>query len=157
MRRRHGLAFEGQAPAESEEERQIKRSVELLRIKELVLPERSSSDVSTNRPPIPSAIITRPSTDAPPPRTPPSQSSQPLDPSPARSRKAQSTYNPTLTTAGLWDSSLPPKPRPTSMSFFEKRQERKRERDSVSIKKGLGEWARLKIKVKGLFGRGGKV
>ncbi|KAH7092984.1 hypothetical protein FB567DRAFT_434479 [Paraphoma chrysanthemicola] len=38
MRRRYGLAFEDQALTETDEERQTKRSVELLRIKELALP-----------------------------------------------------------------------------------------------------------------------
>lgn len=45
MRRRYGLAFEDQALPESEEERQYKRSSELLRIKELALPDRSSSEI----------------------------------------------------------------------------------------------------------------
>ncbi|KAF1828010.1 hypothetical protein BDW02DRAFT_635431 [Decorospora gaudefroyi] len=45
---RYGLAFADQTPLESEEERQAKRSVELMRIKELTLSvsERSSSEDS---------------------------------------------------------------------------------------------------------------
>jgi hypothetical protein len=143
MRRRHGLAFEGEPLPESEEERQIKRSVELLRIKELALPERSSSDLSgTESNPrlrvvtIPSPIITRPSNDVPMSPTPllsPPLLSPPL-PDPERSRKTQSAYNP-ITTAGLWDSGVTERPglksRPTSMFVInekKKKQERKRER-----------------------------
>ena len=143
MRRRYGLAFEGQAVPESEEERQVKRSVELLRIRELALPERSSSEVSGPErntrptvPTIPTRIVTRPSNDVPISDTPllsPPLLSPPL-PDPERSRKTQSAYNP-ITTAGLWDSGVTERPglksRPTSMFVInekKKKQERKRER-----------------------------
>lgn len=183
MRRRHGLAFEGQPLAESEEERQIKRSVELLRIKELVLPDRPSSDMSTRQTvmTIPSPIITRPSNDSPAPPAPllsPPLLSPPL-PDPERSRKTQSTYEP-VTTTGLWDSGVTERPglrsRPTSMFVAnekKKRQDRKRERsktkedrklekergrdDSVSLKKsGDSDWRKFKNSLKDIFRRSEK-
>ncbi|OAK96255.1 hypothetical protein IQ06DRAFT_256968, partial [Phaeosphaeriaceae sp. SRC1lsM3a] len=144
MRRRYGLAFEDQALLESEEERQAKRSVELMRIKELALPnsERSSSDVPSNKPTTRPAVVT------------------------------QSAYNP-ITTAGLWDSGVSEhsglKSRPTSMSVImdkQKKQDRKRERSKtkdekraknedkdVSSLKKPSEWRKFKTNLKHLFRR----
>lgn len=143
MRRRYGLAFEDQALPETDEERQTKRSVELLRIKELALPttlERIASESpkrnSTERPTIaiiPSPIIVPPPSDATTPILSPPLLSPPL-PDPERARKTQSAYNP-ITTAGLWDSGVTERPglksRPTSMFVLnekKKKQDRKRER-----------------------------
>ncbi|KAF2036711.1 hypothetical protein EK21DRAFT_51348 [Setomelanomma holmii] len=147
MRRRYGLAFEDQALPESEEERQTKRSVELLRIKELALPttlERTSSET--------------PAVD------------------PKYNAATQSAFNP-ITTAGLWDSGVTERPglkaRPTSMFVLnekKKKQERKRERskskenkkyererlkedkDCISLKKH-GDWHKFKTSLRGLFRR----
>ena len=143
MRRRYGLAFEDQALPESEEERQTKRSVELLRIKELALPttiERTSSESPTRDTTrrstgatVPSPIAIPPASNITPPILSPSLLSPPL-PDPDRARKTQSAYNP-ITTAGLWDSGVTERPgfksRPTSMFVLnekKKKQDRKRER-----------------------------
>jgi hypothetical protein len=143
MRRRYGLAFEDQALPESEEERQTKRSVELLRIKELALPttiERTSSESPTRDTArrstgatVPSPIAIPPASNMTPPILSPSLLSPPL-PDPDRARKTQSAYNP-ITTAGLWDSGVTERPglksRPTSMFVLnekKKKQDRKRER-----------------------------
>ncbi|KAH7396570.1 hypothetical protein DE146DRAFT_614141 [Phaeosphaeria sp. MPI-PUGE-AT-0046c] len=147
MRRRFGLAFEDQALLESEEERQAKRSVELMRIKELALP--------TSEPPLLSpSLLSPPAAD------------------PERSRKTQSAYNP-VTTAGLWDSGVSERPglksRPTSMSVImdkQKKQDRKRERSKtkeerraknddkdVSSLKKTSEWRKFKTSLKHLFRR----
>lgn len=179
MRRRYGLAFEDQAPLESEEERQAKRSVELMRIKELALPtsERSSSDVPsvepTTRPAavvIPSPIVVPSTATSPAPLLSPPLLSPPVA-DPERSRKTQSAYNP-VTTAGLWDSGISEHPglksRPTSMSVImekQKKQDRKRERsktkeerrakneDVSSLKKKTSEWRKFKSSLKHLFRR----
>jgi hypothetical protein len=159
MRRRHGLAFANQPLEESEEERQVKRSVELLRIKELTLPttiERSSSDLLVTEIVAPT-VVQEPMLSPPLPDT-------------ERARKTQSAYTPIATT-GLWDSGVTGvKSRPTSMSVLNRKkakEERKRERkerkddekekryedkDSVEAKK-QGEWSRLKLSLKGLFRR----
>jgi hypothetical protein len=178
MRQRYGIAFECQALVESEEERQVKRSVELLRIKELALPisERSSSEMSSPDPTagptvvmIPSPIVVLPASESTPAPLLSAPLLSPPLPDPERSRKTQSAYNP-ITTAGLWDSGVTERPgiksRPTSMSVIlekQKKQNRKRERsktkedrktekDNVSIKKH-GDWRKFKTSVKGLFKR----
>jgi hypothetical protein len=149
MRRRYGLAFEGEALPETEEERQVKRSVELLRIKELAIPsivERFSSEISATSSPtrttvvaIPSPIVIAPSAASPTPTlllSPPLLSPPTTDSE--RSRKTQSAYNP-ITTTGLWDSGVTEpsrlKSRPTSMSVImekQKKQDRKRENSKKS-------------------------
>ncbi|KAF2659969.1 hypothetical protein K491DRAFT_124116 [Lophiostoma macrostomum CBS 122681] len=105
-RKRFGLALEDQPVEESEEERQSKRSIELLRIKELALPDTPNTPAAT---PTPIQII-EPSTELSLP--------SPASPSKARTTKSQSAYNP-VTTAGLWDSGVVEgnglKSRPTSM------------------------------------------
>ncbi|KAF2849846.1 hypothetical protein T440DRAFT_479656 [Plenodomus tracheiphilus IPT5] len=143
MRKRYGLAFEDQALPESEEERQGKRSMELLRIRELALPtpiERPSMEASPvvetktrfTLTAIPSPIVIPPTSDGPtspgPGITTPLGSPALLSPglqSPERARKSQSAYNP-VTTAGLWDSGVPDGPRlrsrPTSMVVSNERR-----------------------------------
>lgn len=149
MRKRYGLAFEDQALPETEEERQSKRSGELLRIKELTFPsaiglpsidtpvtEDRSRPFQTT---IPSPLVIPPSDGVRPPALQsapllsPPLLSPPL-PDPERARKTQSAYNP-VTTAGLWDSGITEGPglkaRPTSMFVMnerKKKEEKKRER-----------------------------
>jgi hypothetical protein len=169
MRRRYGLAFANQPLEESEEERQVKRSVELLRIRELALPttlERSSSDLLVTEIAVPVIIPPSP-TD---PTSPAALLSPPL-PDPERKRKTQSAYTP-IATAGLWDSGVTGvKSRPTSMSVLNKKMakiERKRERsktkeekrerkfdekESEDEKKGT-EWWRFKGGLRRMLGRG---
>lgn len=179
MRRRYGLAFEDQALLESEEERQAKRSVELMRIKELALPvsERSSSEIPSTEPTprpavvvIPSPIVVPTTTTSPAPFISPPLLSPPVA-DPERSRKTQSAYNP-VTTAGLWDSGVSEHPglksRPTSMSVImdkQKKQDRKRERsktkgekrakhdDVASLRKTSSEWRKFKTSLRQLFRR----
>ncbi|KAJ4371492.1 hypothetical protein N0V83_004710 [Neocucurbitaria cava] len=201
MRRRYGLAFADEAPQESEEEKQNKRSIELLRIKELALPsplnqssiETSPVAESNSKPAatIPSPIRFSPSSDdakVPTPLLSPPLLSPPL-PDPERTRKTQSAYNP-VTTAGMWDSGVTEsgpglKKRPTSMfvmSERKKKQEKKKsggrskskenrreegggggkkvsvqDKDYLGLKR-KGDWYRYKLKVslKGLFGRKGE-
>jgi len=147
MRKRYGLALEDQTLPESEEERQGKRSVELLRIRELALPtpiERPSMETASvemkpqevlSTAPLPSGIA--PDTNGP--ASPASPMSPSLlapallssdRPDPERARKSQSAYNP-IQTAGLWDSGVVSegarvRSRPTSMLVS---HERKRKQD----------------------------
>jgi hypothetical protein len=161
MRKRYGLAFEGEALPETEEERQVKRSVELLRIKELAIPsivERFSSEISATSSPtlitaiaIPPPVVIAPSEASP---TPTPLLSPPLlslpTPDPERSRKTQSAYNP-ITTTGLWDSGVTEpsrlKSRPTSMSVImekQKKQDRKREKSKKSKQEKKAEREKVK-------------
>jgi hypothetical protein len=174
MRRKYGLAFEDQTLVESAEERQLKRSVELLRIKELALPspvERPSAD--TARPPpaaLPSPIGIPPSLEVP--ASPALLLASPLFspplPDSERSRKTQSAYAP-ITTTGLWDSGVTDGPglqkRPTSMFVMnekKRKQEKKSERgnrkdsktkgsedsgDSLGLRR-KGDWYVYKIKLR---------
>jgi hypothetical protein len=181
MRKRYGFAFENQALPESEEERQVKRSVEILRIKELALPtpERSSSEAPSAEPASRPTVVAIPPPIIIPPASPtsptPLLSAPLLSPPPQdseRSRKTQSAYNP-ITTAGLWDSGVSErvglKSRPTSLTVIldkQKKQDRKRERsktkedrkmdkdsvDGVGVKKQR-DWARFKKGVRELFRR----
>lgn len=123
-RKRFGLGLEDSL-VETEEERQSKRSLELLRIKELALPENPSS------PPrglTPLKII-----------EPPSEFRSPSPATPnARFRKVQSAYNP-VKTAGLWDSGVADGPglkvRPTSLVVVnEKKQKAKRKQERSKTK-----------------------
>jgi hypothetical protein len=171
MRKRYGFAFQNQALPESEEERQVKRSGEILRIKELALPisERSSSEEPAAEPtPLPTIVATPPPITIPPtsPTSPTPLLSPPLlspDPKdPERSRKTQSAYNP-ITTAGLWDSGVSErvglKSRPTSLSVIldkQKKQDRKRERSKTKEDRKVdkeGDWHRFKRGVRDLFRR----
>jgi hypothetical protein len=106
--------FEDQTLAETEEERQSKRSMELLRIKtELTTP------ITPALPSAPAQILIPP----------PAESACLSPPSPDhRSRKTQSAYNP-VTTAGLWDSGVVVdgpglKSRPTSLVIGKEKQEK---------------------------------
>ncbi|XP_014560908.1 hypothetical protein COCVIDRAFT_12407 [Bipolaris victoriae FI3] len=149
-RKRYGLAFEDETLVESTEERQMKRSIELLRIRELQLPspiERPS--VETSRPDanqLPSPIVIPPSPVEPASPAPLLDSpllSPPL-PDTKRPRKTQSTYAP-ITTTGMWDSGVVDGPglkkRPTSMFVMnekkrkqEKKGERSKSKDSKTRK-----------------------
>jgi hypothetical protein len=167
MRRRYGLAFEGEALPETEEERQVKRSIELLRIKELALPptmERLSSETTVTVVPPPIVVPTSSETLPAPLLSSPVLSSP--NPEAERSRKTQSAYEP-VKTAGLWDSGVTERPglksRPTSMSVIldkKKKQDRKQSKDKLkadasdygSIKKRHS-FARFKSSLKGLFRR----
>jgi hypothetical protein len=103
MRKRYGLTFEDQTLAETAEERTMKRSVELLRIKELQLPspiERPSAESTRPLPPaIPSPIVIPASPEGPTSPTPllASPLLSPAMPQTERSRKTQSAYAPITT------------------------------------------------------------
>lgn len=139
MRRRYGLAFEGETLCETEEERQIKRSVELLRIRELALPPTTE----------------RPSVESPTERSRKTQSAfEPV--------KTVGLWDSGVTEERPGRL----KSRPTSLSVMldkQKRQDRKRERskdkalrvdssDYGSLKK-RHDWARFKSSFRGLFKR----
>lgn len=149
MRKRYGVAFEDQALAETEEERQTKRSEEISRIRELALPitiERPSTDRPSQDgrgASIPSPVVVSPSMKSPasqvqllpaPPLSPSTLS--PIVPDPDRARKTQSAYNP-VTTTGMWDSGVTEGPgltkRPTSM-FVMNEKKRKQEKKSKRSK-----------------------
>lgn len=125
-KQRFPLAFEDQTLAETEEERQSKRSMELLRIK-----------TDLRETPVPSvptpAVSLTPGVLSPTLQPSPEIVTSPPSPEPnARTRKTQSAYNP-LTTAGLWDSGVEKqgvKRRPTSMVVLGSR----RGRDKVKSK-----------------------
>ncbi|KAL7774996.1 hypothetical protein CFE70_005911 [Pyrenophora teres f. teres 0-1] len=137
LRKKHGVAFEDQTLVEAVEERRIKPSVELLRIKELTLAapiERPSVESAT----LPLAVIPShtvviaPSSEESGPPTP--LLSSPF-PSPSvidteRSRNTKSTFAP-VTTTGLWDSGVTEsrglKKRATSMFVLNKKK-RKQEK-----------------------------
>lgn len=130
VRRRFGVAFEDQALPETEEERQIRRSTELLRIKEFSLPDTPPATTTPTPTSVPAEVLAEES--APETRT----SSPDL-----RSRKTQSAYEP-VTTAGLWDSGVidgsGPKSRPTSMFVANRKkekEEKKKERSKSKEKK----------------------
>ncbi|KAF2178312.1 hypothetical protein K469DRAFT_335494 [Zopfia rhizophila CBS 207.26] len=135
-KKRFGLAFEDQAVPEAEEERQSKRSVELLRIKELAQPSPDA--------PVPPVKILEPQSDmfrSPYPTT-----------QDARNLKAQSAYNP-ITTAGLWDSGVAEGPglksRPTSLVVVNEKKEkakRKKERSKSKEKEKDGRRASERFK-----------
>ncbi|KAH9864017.1 hypothetical protein J1614_009950 [Plenodomus biglobosus] len=148
MRKRYGLAFEDQALPESEEERQSKRSTELLRIRELALstpierPSMETNPIETKPQltltTITSPIVIPPTSDGPtspiiPPPLPSPALLSPSLPNLERTRKTQSAYNP-VKTAGLWDSGVTDGPglrsRPTSMfvSIERKRKQDKNKR-----------------------------
>lgn len=120
-KKRFGLALEDQALPETEEERQNKRSTEILRLKESLPSPASIASASQN--------LTLPQSPHPQgaDRS-PSPSS--LDP---RAKKTRSAYNP-VTTAGLWDSGVVDgrglKTRPTSLVVVnEKKKKAKRKED----------------------------
>ncbi|KAF2707017.1 hypothetical protein K504DRAFT_535583 [Pleomassaria siparia CBS 279.74] len=159
-RKRFGLALEDQALPETEEERQIKRSVELLRIKELVLPSSPSEPKAPNAQPI--EILETHAEDL--------RSSSPLSVY-TRAAKTQSAFEP-VTTAGLWDSGVTDRPglktRPTSLVILNgKKEKAKRKQEKFKSKEknrnlelerhGPCRSGRLKECLRGLFCRGEKI
>ncbi|KAF2271579.1 uncharacterized protein EI97DRAFT_437685 [Westerdykella ornata] len=149
-RKRYGLAFEDQSLPETEEERQSKRSIELLRMKEL----------ARTTPPVPAPPF--PSSDNG--LAPPTHSLQPLngdepsrDPSPVpraeKTRKTQSAYNP-ITTKGLWDSEVVDGPggkkrRPTSLVVLKSKKEKEQKKNKKQEKGKRREKEREKENDKG--------
>ncbi|PSN61054.1 hypothetical protein BS50DRAFT_444500, partial [Corynespora cassiicola Philippines] len=126
-RKRFGLALQDQTLPETEEERQGKRSVELLHVKELSFPSPTESAASPK--PAPIQIVQPPT---PTENLPPSPS--PASPTP-RAIKAQSAYNP-ITTTGLWDSGVVDGPgikkRPTSMVIVNQKMEKAKRKEQRS-------------------------
>jgi hypothetical protein len=129
LRKRFVPGLENQVLPETEEERQIKRSVEILRVKELVLP---NSPINHSRPNLAPIIIEPPSPDL---RSPSPTS---IDP---RTLKTQSAYNP-VTTAGLWDSGVVDRPglktRPTSLVILNEKKEKAKRKQEKSKSKVQG-------------------
>jgi hypothetical protein len=125
LRKRFVPGLENQALPETEEERQIKRSVEILRVKELVLP---TSPPNSSRPNLAPITIEPPSPDL-------RSLSPSIDP---RTLKTQSAYNP-VTTAGLWDSGVVDRPglktRPTSLVVVNGKKEKEKRRQEKSKSK----------------------
>ncbi|KAF3034609.1 hypothetical protein E8E12_005294 [Didymella heteroderae] len=145
LKKRYGIPSQVETLSETEEDKENKRSEEILRFKQLALPTVSPVEIPTveapHRPPvlvIPTPTVIRPSTDGP--------SSPMLLPSPRlpesdRTRKTQSAFNP-ITTAGMWDSGVTDGPglkrRPTSMFVMNERkrkEEKKRGRCEGRTKK----------------------
>jgi hypothetical protein len=148
LKKRYGIPFQVETLSETDEDKENKRSEEILRLKQLALPtpiEVSPAETpaveAPPRPPvlvIPTPTVIRPSTDGP--------SSPMLLPSPRfpeldRTRKTQSAFNP-ITTAGMWDSGVQEGPglkrRPTSMFVMNERkrkEEKKRGRSEGRTKK----------------------
>jgi hypothetical protein len=154
-RKRLGFALGDQILLETEEERELKRSMELLRIKELSLPDTPLTAAPITTPtPIPIQIIEPPpAEDDSPLPTPPSPSSRAL--------KTQSAYNP-VTTTGLWDSGVTAgtglKTRPTSLVVLnEKKEKAKRKQEKSRVKteeKSKGKKGeRLRDRFLGIFRR----
>ncbi|KAG9203675.1 hypothetical protein G6514_002284 [Epicoccum nigrum] len=147
LKKRYGIRSQVETLSETEEDKEAKRSEEILRLKQLAQPtpvEVSPTPTPTVEallPPvlvIPTTNVIRPSTDGP--------SSPMLLPSPQlpesdRTRKTQSAFNP-ITTAGMWDSGVTDGPgikkRPTSMFVMnerKKKEEKKRGRSEGRTKK----------------------
>ncbi|KAF2261614.1 hypothetical protein CC78DRAFT_347224 [Lojkania enalia] len=124
-RRRFGLALEDQTLTETEEERQSKRSEEILRMKELAL--SSPRDQSTSSPP-PVRIL------EPPAQT--YRSPSPASPTNPRTFKSRSAQYDPVTTAGLWDSGVVEgsgvKRRPTSLVVVNEKKEKEKRRQERS-------------------------
>jgi hypothetical protein len=133
LRKRFGLALEDQPVLETEEERQSKRSMELLRVRELDLqpPPTLSPDAS----PLSPILSIEP----------------PADPEPSpilsdpRARKTRSAYDP-VPTAGMWDSGVVEgkgtlRTRPTSLVVLndkklkaKRKEQRSKSRDKINEK-----------------------
>lgn len=148
LKKRYGIPSHVETLTETEEDKENRRSEEILRLKQLAMP--TPLEVSPDptpaievspRPPvlvIPTPTVIRPSTDGP--------SSPLLLPSPQlpdsdRTRKTQSAFNP-ITTAGMWDSGVTDgsglKRRPTSMFVMNERkrkEEKKRGRSEGRTRK----------------------
>jgi hypothetical protein len=133
LRKRFGLALEDQPVLETEEERQSKRSIELLRVRELglQLPPTLSQDAS---PLSPILSIEAPADPEPSPTL--------SDP---RARKTRSAYDP-VPTAGMWDSGVVEgkgtlRTRPTSLVVIndkklkaKRKEQRSKSRDKTKEK-----------------------
>ncbi|KAF2866921.1 hypothetical protein BDV95DRAFT_583199 [Massariosphaeria phaeospora] len=138
MRKRFGfgLGLESETLSETDEERQTNRSIELLRIKELAVPDPVAPPPAQ----IQIQIQTQTPT-APPPIQiiePPSEHRSPSPASPdARALKTMSAYNP-ITTTGLWDSGVQDggpgmsKRRPTSMVVVNEKLEKAKRKQEKS-------------------------
>lgn len=145
LKKRYGIPSQVETLSETEEDKENKRSEEILRLKQMAHPSVSPVETpaveAPPRPPvlvIPTPTVIRPSTDG--------SSSPMLLPSPQlpdsdRTRKTQSAFNP-ITTAGLWDSGVPDGPglkrRPTSMFVMNERkrkEEKKRGRSEGRTKR----------------------
>ncbi|KAJ4330904.1 hypothetical protein N0V95_009978 [Ascochyta clinopodiicola] len=141
LKRRYGVPSRVETLSETEEDKENKRSEEILRLKQLALPmpiELSSAEQTPAPTPaleapvrptvlvIPTPTVIRPSTDGP---ASPMLLPSPQLPESDRTRKTQSAFNP-ITTAGMWDSGVAEGPgikrRPTSMFIM---NERKRKED----------------------------
>ncbi|KAF2739601.1 hypothetical protein EJ04DRAFT_284644 [Polyplosphaeria fusca] len=136
-RKRFGLALEDQTLPETEEERQSKRSIELLRIKDLARTDGQLDTPAPSAEPSPTLmpqplLIIEPSRDE-------SRSPSPLSPD-SRAFKSRSAYNP-VTTTGLWDSGVVDGPslkaRPTSL--FVVNEKKKKEKKKQAKSKGREE------------------
>lgn len=137
LRKRFGLALEGQPVLESEEERQSKRSMELLHVKELAL--QPTPTLSSDTSPL-SPILS-----IEPPATPTDTEPSPTLPD-ARARKTRSAYDP-VPTAGMWDSGVVEgkrtlRTRPTSLVVLndkkmkaQRKEQRSKSRDKTKEKK----------------------
>ncbi|XPS92277.1 hypothetical protein M3J09_001676 [Ascochyta lentis] len=148
LKRRYGIPFPVDTLSETEEDKENKRSEEILRLKQLALPapvelpvEQTPALEAPTRPTvlvIPTPTVIRPSTDSP---ASPMLLPSPQLPESDRTRKTQSAFNP-ITTAGLWDSGVAEGPgvkrRPTSMFIMNERkrkEEKKRGRSEGRTKK----------------------
>jgi len=136
LRKRFGLALEDQALPETEEERQYKRSAELLRVTDSTL--LSPPTLSSDKNPLTPILSVEPPTSPADPLPSPTQSNP-------RALKARSAYEP-IPTAGLWDSGVIEgkslKTRPTSlvvvnekMKKAQKKEERSKSREKSKSKK----------------------
>lgn len=156
LRKRFGLALEDQPVLETEEERQSKRSAELLRVKELAI-----------QPPPTLTLDDKPL--SPIPSVGPPMSPAGPEPSPTlsstRASKTRSAYDP-VTTAGLWDSGVIEgnrtlRTRPTSLVVVndkkakaKRKEERSKSRDQHKEKKekdGRRKSEGLRALFKGVF------
>lgn len=153
LKKRYGIPSQVETLSETEEDKENKRSEEILRLKQLALPtpieipsnEQTPAETpgldGAPRPPvlvIPTPTVIRPSTDG---LASPTLLPSPVFPESDRSRKTQSAFNP-ITTAGLWDSGVVEGPgmkrRPTSMFVMnerKKKEEKKRGRSEGRTKR----------------------
>jgi hypothetical protein len=145
MRKRYAATFENQALPETEEERQVKRSVEILRVRELAMipseePIPDTPTVQTTPELEPTSVIPSPVIIPPSPSNPPTSPLLPSPPLPDsdRARKTQSAFNPIKTT-GMWDSGVTEGPgikkRPTSMFVLNERMRKEAKKRGRSSNK----------------------
>ncbi|CAI6320863.1 unnamed protein product [Periconia digitata] len=146
-KKKFGLALEEQILIETEEERQARRSTEILRIKELSLPPTTTPTLmypTHQLSPIPSAVDPGPTLHDISNNSNLLAASSPLSPSVnPRDRKARSAYDPVVT-AGLWDSGIVEgggrlKTRPTSMVIVNEKKQKAAKKESKNKDKGKKE------------------